>query len=81
MAYREQDLGYLVRRDPKRATVQILAAYRRAAGHTLTAATALDVSPRSLERWTSKLGLGPKVEALRDRLGTKRGGRSFKRAS
>jgi len=55
MAYRDTELGMLVRLDPKRAASRINAAFKRAHGSATNAARVLGVDRRTLHRWRVRL--------------------------
>jgi len=65
MAYREPELGYLVRHYPTQAKARVLEAYRQGGGRTIGAAAVLDAKPRTLQRWVTDLGLRDEVDAIR----------------
>jgi transcriptional regulator of acetoin/glycerol metabolism len=55
MAYRDTELGMLVRLDPKRAALRIKVAFKRANGSATNAAILLGVDRRTLHRWRTRL--------------------------
>lgn len=55
MAYRDTELGLLVRLHPRQAMRRILAAYRAEAGVATRAAIRLGVEHSTLLRWVGKL--------------------------
>lgn len=65
MAYRECELGLLVRLDEKRAGVRIMRAYRRSKGNTTKAAERLSVDRATLKRWVRRLALRDDIDAIR----------------
>lgn len=65
MAYRECELGALVRVDPGAAGEHIMDVYRQNAGNTTKTATALGVDRRTLTRWVRVLELGVALRVLR----------------
>lgn len=55
MAYRETELGYLVRNNEREAKRRIRDALKRARGNVKAAAGALGVGYRTLKRWLAQL--------------------------
>ena len=65
MAYRQSDLGLMVRLKPEQARRQVLGAVRAAGGEVDDAAAALGVTRRTLDRYVRILDLSSEVNALR----------------
>lgn len=66
MAYRECELGLMVKLFPDDASTRIMDAYRQTDGNTTHAAELLGVNRATLKRWVAKLSLRKAVEKLRD---------------
>lgn len=65
MAYRDTELGYLVRRKPREATRQIVEAYEREGFEIKAAAKVLEVTERTLSRWIVALGIDERLRKMR----------------
>ena len=70
MAYRQVDLGLLVRLQPDEAATKILNAYRDAEGNATRVAELLQVDRRTLSRWVEQLeattNIRDRIDAIRD---------------
>jgi hypothetical protein len=62
--FRKIPLSRIIDDDPKKASSQILAAYRLAGAELKKAAAVLGVAERTLHRYCDRLGLRPELEKL-----------------
>ena len=69
MAFRKNELMYLVEVDPERARAKILKAFKKSKGNATHAADDLAIDLRTLQRYLDRLGMKERIDQYRKRVG------------
>lgn len=73
MAYKEQELGLLIKCKPTEATEILIRAFIKSGGHVENAATLLGAHKRSIFRWVNILGINDEIDKIRVCATTRKG--------